>query len=80
MGSVISDRGLLMDPEGQSAVLNWPSPVGLHAIQWFCRLLQAIYPILLHLGVSPLGLTKKGSNPQIWAPQAEDALSHYLSD
>lgn len=77
LGFVISDRGLLMDPAKLSAVLKWPRPVGLHAIQRFLGFANYYRQFVTHLSAltAPISaLTKNGKYPKIWTPEAEDAF------
>lgn len=72
----IYDRGLLIDPQKQSAVLNWPCSVGLCAIQFFLGFVNYYIQFILHFFtlVTPISvLTKKGNNPKIWSSEAVDA-------
>lgn len=79
LGYVISDRGLLMDPAKLSAVLHWPRPVGLRAIQHFVGFANYYRQFIPHFStlVAPTtALTKKGNNPKCWTPDAEQAFVH----
>lgn len=67
------DRGLLIDPEKQSAVLNWPRLVGLRAIHHFLGYANYYRQFILHFSTlrAPISaLTKKGNNPKILTPEA----------
>lgn len=63
----------------QSAVLNWPRPVGLHAITCFLGFLNYYKQFIPHFStlVAPISaLAKKSRNPYIWTFEAENAFSH----
>lgn len=67
-----------MDPEKQSAGLNWPRPLGLHAVQCFLGLANYYHqfiPYFSTLMASLTTVTKKGNKLKDWTPQAEEAFS-----
>ncbi|XP_056408888.1 uncharacterized protein LOC130318520 [Hyla sarda] len=77
LGYIISTQGLQMDPAKLSAVLDWPRPSGLRAIQRFLGFANYYRQFIPHFStlVSPIvALTKKGANPKSWPPQAEEAF------
>ncbi|XP_072006254.1 uncharacterized protein [Engystomops pustulosus] len=73
---IISDKDLQMDPAKLSAVLQWPHPEGLQAIQRFLGFVNYYWQFIPHYStlVSPVALTKKGANPRLWALAAEEAF------
>ncbi|XP_056378966.1 uncharacterized protein LOC130274551 [Hyla sarda] len=77
LGYIISAQGLQMDPAKLSAVLDWPRPSGLCAIQRFLGFDNYYRQFIPHSStlVSPIvALTKKGANPKSWPSQAEEAF------
>ncbi|XP_071985275.1 uncharacterized protein [Engystomops pustulosus] len=75
-------RGLLMDPAKLSAVLQWPYPVGLCAIQrflGFTNFYRQFMPYFSFL-VSPIVmLAKKGAIPRLCPAAAEEASTSLKS-
>ncbi|XP_075042379.1 uncharacterized protein LOC142101839 [Mixophyes fleayi] len=73
LGYLVSGSDLEMDPEKVRAVLQWPLPTSLKAIQHFLgfanyyqRFIQGFSTI-----VSPItALTRKGANTKSWSPEA----------
>ena len=78
LGYIISAKGLQMDPAKLSAILDWPRPSGLKAIQRFLGFVNYYRQFIPHYStlVAPIvALTKKGANPKSWPPQAKKAFS-----
>ncbi|XP_073410389.1 mucin-2-like [Dendrobates tinctorius] len=76
-GYVISDSGLMMDPEKVSAILNWPQPQGIKAIQRFLGFVNYYRQFISHfssLTKSISALTRKGSNPKVHSSEVEEAF------
>ncbi|XP_071986230.1 uncharacterized protein [Engystomops pustulosus] len=79
---IISDNGLQMDLAKLSAVLQWPHPVGLRAIQRFLDFANYYRQFIPHVSslVSPIvALTKKNANPRLWPSAAEETFSRLKS-
>ncbi|XP_075465043.1 uncharacterized protein LOC142499483 [Ascaphus truei] len=73
LGYIISDTGLTMGPAKVKAVLDWPQPTTLKAVQCFLgfsnyyrRFMQNVSSL-----VAPLtALTEKGADPSSWSSAA----------
>ncbi|XP_068089242.1 vomeronasal type-2 receptor 26-like [Hyperolius riggenbachi] len=66
-----------MDPEKVSAVLEWPQPVGLKALQRFFAFANYYRRFIRGFSsvVAPLtSLTKKGADPYYWSSEAQAAF------
>ncbi|XP_056425793.1 uncharacterized protein LOC130367400, partial [Hyla sarda] len=82
LGYLVSGQGLQMDPDKLSAVLDWPRPSGLRAIQRFLGFANYYRQFIPHFStiVAPIvALTKKDADPKSWPPQAEDAFKRLKS-
>ncbi|XP_044135435.1 uncharacterized mitochondrial protein AtMg00860-like [Bufo gargarizans] len=77
LGYIISDTGLQMDLEKLSAILKWPCPSGLKAIQRFLGFANYYRQFVPHFSsvTAPISaLTPKGANPKNWTTEAESAF------
>ncbi|KAM4807882.1 uncharacterized protein WCC33_000662 [Rhinophrynus dorsalis] len=77
LGYVISSSGLAMDPGKLSAVLQWPLPMGLKAIQRFLGFTNYYRKFINQLStiVKPLtDMTHKSANASEWSPKALQAF------
>lgn len=77
LGFVITDQGLHMDPKKTGCCYALARPVGLRAIQRFIGFANFYRRLIPHFStlVSPItALTKKGHNPKVWTPEAEEAF------
>ncbi|XP_073510888.1 uncharacterized protein [Phyllobates terribilis] len=77
LGYIISQTGLRMDPEKLSAIEKWPRPEGLKAIQRFLGFANYYRLFIPHFSsrTAPISaLTRKGTNPKEWPPEAEEAF------
>lgn len=73
LGYIISAEGFSMDPEKVSAVLQWPQPSGLRALQRFLGFANYYRKFIRDFSMlaKPLtDLTRKGSNFQVWPLEA----------
>ena len=46
LGYIVSSSGISMDPSKVKAVIDWPSPTNVKAVQSFCVLLTSIVVLL----------------------------------
>ncbi|XP_075062106.1 uncharacterized protein LOC142150820 [Mixophyes fleayi] len=78
LGYIISGSGLQMDPEKVRAILDWPRPATLKAVQRFLgfsnyyrQFIQGYSTI-----VAPItAFTKKGANTKDWTEEALEAFT-----
>ncbi|CAJ0919582.1 unnamed protein product [Ranitomeya imitator] len=74
---IISDAGLCMDPGKVSAVLNWPRPLGVKAIQrflGFANYYRQFIPHFSSLSAPISSMIRKGANPHLWSSEAKEAF------
>ncbi|XP_063800280.1 uncharacterized protein LOC134968698, partial [Pseudophryne corroboree] len=79
LGYIISGTELRMDPEKLSAIRDWTQPLSLKAIQRFLGFANYYRKFIKGFStiVAPMtALTRKGSNPSLWPPEAIVAFSH----
>ncbi|XP_077137060.1 uncharacterized protein LOC143794136 [Ranitomeya variabilis] len=77
LGYIVSDSGLKMDPEKVNAIINWPRPCGVKAIQRFIGFANYYRQFIPHFSsmIRPLSsLTRKGSCSKDWSPEAEKSF------
>ncbi|XP_073427877.1 uncharacterized protein [Dendrobates tinctorius] len=77
LGYVVSDSSLMIDPEKASAILIWPQPQAIKAILRFLGFANYYRQFISHFSslTKPISsLTRKGSNPKVWSPEAEETF------
>ncbi|XP_075449336.1 uncharacterized protein LOC142490799 [Ascaphus truei] len=77
LGYVISDSGFKMDPEKLKAILEWPLPTTLKAVQRFLGFANYYRRFIRNFSdtVSPITtLTKRGADPSSWSVTAKEAF------
>ncbi|XP_075449189.1 uncharacterized protein LOC142490656 [Ascaphus truei] len=77
LGYIISDKGFTMDPEKLNAVLDWPLPNSLKAVQHFLGFSNYYRKFIRNFSTIALpitALTKKGVDPAAWSPEAIKAF------
>ncbi|XP_075455230.1 uncharacterized protein LOC142494683 [Ascaphus truei] len=73
LGYIISDSSLTMDPANVKAILDWPQPTTLKAVQRFLRFSSYYRRFIQKMSslVAPLmELTKKRADPASWSAAA----------
>ncbi|XP_029443004.1 uncharacterized protein LOC115083343 [Rhinatrema bivittatum] len=77
LGYIVSSSGFQMDPEKVAAIINWPRPSGLKALQRFLGFANFYRHFIPHYSqkVAPLtALTRKGVNAHDWPTTASNAF------
>ncbi|XP_069593719.1 uncharacterized protein [Ranitomeya imitator] len=77
LGYIVSDASLKMDPAKVSAVLDWPRPVGVKAIQRFLGFANYYRQFIPHFSslTKPISaLTRKGVDSNNWSAESQNAF------
>ncbi|XP_075040265.1 uncharacterized protein LOC142100232 [Mixophyes fleayi] len=82
LGYILSGTALQMDSAKLRAIVNWPLPTGLKAIQCFLGFVNYYRQFIKGNStiIAPItALTKKSANPKLWSPKAISAFEHLKS-
>ncbi|XP_075449288.1 uncharacterized protein LOC142490754 [Ascaphus truei] len=74
---IISNTGMAMDPAKVKAIIDWPRPTALKAIQRFPGFANYYRRFIQNFSfvIAPItALTQKGTDPALWSPAATHAF------